>query len=391
MNRSDRELTKGKILHIITSSGTGGAEIVLLNFLTHTNLEHFSHQVISLAPIGEIGEKIKKLGIPVLSAGMQTHMQSVGAFLRLLKQMQLSSADLVHCWMYHANLAGGVGARLLGKASLWAIHHHSPGDLLLNASTRRIARLCARMSHWLPEVIIYCAQSAQLEHEKTGYQASKSIVIENGFDTEQFKPDREANWRMRASLKIDQDAVIVGHVGRYHPTKDHQTLLQAAKIISSKNSNVVFVLCGLGVDADNEKLREQVNDLKLSGRMHLLGIREDMPSIYSMLDIFVSSSLSEAFPSVIGEAMSCGIPCVATDAGDTARLIANSGLVVPVREPKLLAEAITRLVEQPKQRRMLGTAARRRIQQNFSVGSMVQKTEVLYERIISLGRTAHTK
>jgi len=150
----------------------------------------------------------------------------------------------------------------------------------------------------------------------------------------------------------------------------------------------VFVLCGQGVDANNETLVEQVSVLGLSGRIHLLGRREDMPSVFSMLDILVSSSLSEAFPSVIGEAMSCGIPCVATDAGDSARLIADTGLVVPVREPILLAEAITQLVEQPEQRRLLGTAARRRIQEYFGVDSMLQKTEALYERMILKGEPA---
>jgi len=388
MNHSERKFAKRKILHVITSTGTGGAETTLLNFLAHTNREYFSHQVISLAPIGEIGEKIKTLSIPVFSAGMQTSLQSAGAFMRLLKQMRLSSTDLVHCWMYHANLAGGIGARLLGKPSLWAIHHHQPADTLLKAGTRQVARFGARLSHWMPEAIIYCAQSAQVAHENTGYDASKSVVIENGFDTEQFKPDREANRRMRASLRIDQDAVIVGHIGRFHPTKDHLTFLKAAATVDSKKRNIVFVLCGQGVDANNETLVEQVSVLGLSGRIHLLGRREDMPSVFSMLDILVSSSLSEAFPSVIGEAMSCGIPCVATDAGDSARLIADTGLVVPVREPILLAEAITQLVEQPEQRRLLGTAARRRIQEYFGVDSMLQKTEALYERMILKGEPA---
>ncbi len=108
-----------------------------------------------------------------------------------------------------------------------------------------------------------------------------------------------------------------------------------------------------------------------------------MPAIYNMMDMLVSSSISEAFPAVIGEAMSCGIPCAATDTGDSAQIIGNSGLLAPKGNPELLADTILGLLRDESRRRNMGVAARARIRTLFSIEQMAAGFEAIYHEILT--------
>jgi len=372
-----------RILHIITSSDPGGAETVLFNFLSQSRAGEFSHEVFSLAPLGAIGEKIAQEGIPVASADMPAGLTGLLAFPRLAKMVRRSSAALVHCWMYHANLLGGLAAARAHLPAVWHIHHHSLDPALLKKSTILVARLGARLSARIPRRIIYCADSAQSEHQRIGYDNSKGVFIPNGFDTARFAPDRARGLDARQRFSIPPDAEVVGHVGRFHPTKDHLTLLRAARIVREELPEACFVLCGRQVDSSNTQLRGWIEEMGLAGTVRLIGPQEDMPAIYNMMDMLVSSSISEAFPTVIGEAMSCGIPCAATDAGDSAQIIGNSGLLASAGNPELLADAILRLLRDESRRRNMGSAARARIQSLFSIEQMASHLEVIYREILT--------
>ena len=371
-----------RILHIITSSDPGGAETVLFNFLSQSRGGEFSHEVLSLAPLGAIGEKIAREGIPVATADMPAGVTGLLAFPRLAKMVRLSSAALVHCWMYHANLLGGLAAYHAHLPSVWHIHHYNLDSALLRRSTMLAARMGARLSARIPRRIIYCADSAQSEHQRIGYDSSKGVFIPNGFDTARFAPDRAGGLDARRQFSIPPEAVVVGHVGRFHPTKDHLTLLRAARTVVEEHPKTCFVLCGSQVDDSNSQLRSWVEELGLAGNVRLIGQQDDMPAIYNMMDLLVSSSISEAFPAVIGEAMSCGIPCAATDTGDSAQIIGNSGLLAPTGNPELLADAILRLLRDESRRRNMGSAARARIRSLFSIEQMAAGFEAIYREIL---------
>jgi glycosyltransferase involved in cell wall biosynthesis len=312
-----------RILHIITSTDPGGAETTLFHFVSHKS-DRFNHQVISLAPLGAVGKKIAQIGVPTSSMNFSNRMGDFLSFPRLVTAIRCSSVDLVHCWMYHANLLGGLAAGITGIPSLWHIHHYDLNPELLKKSTILVARLGARFSNRLPQRIIYCADSAQSEHQRAGYDSTKGVFIPNGFDTLIFSPDRESGMQARKRFSIPVDADVVGHVGRFHPTKDHLTYLRAARIVRKERPDTFFVLCGSQVEKGNQQLEAWIEELDLRDNMRLIGQQEEMASIYNMMDVLASSSRSEAFPVVIGEAMSCGIPCAATDAGDSALLIGDT-------------------------------------------------------------------
>jgi len=376
-------LAKKRILHIITSTDVGGAEIGLFNFLCQGRQDEFSHQVLSLAPIGEIGEKIAQCGILIDSLNMAPGLSGVTSLPHLEAMVRCSCATLIHCWMYHANLLGGLAAARARLPAIWHIHHYNLDATLLKKSTILVARLGAHLSSRLPQKIIYCADSSMREHQRLGYDRHKGIFIPNGFDTARFAPDREGGLQARQQFSIPSNAVVVGQVGRFHPTKDHLTLLRATSMVREAQPETIFVLCGSQVEDSNAQLRAWVEELGLSKNVRLIGAQKDMAAIYNMMDVLVSSSLSEAFPNVIGEAMSCALPCVATDVGDSALLIGDGGLLVPAADAPALAEAILRLLRDQVLRRSLGAAARARIQEHFSMAQMTARLEALYREILS--------
>ena len=163
--------------------------------------------------------------------------------------------------------------------------------------------------------------------------------------------------------------------------KDHANFLRAAALLLKEFPDVHFILIGSGVDRENQVLHQLIQDLGLFNRIHLLGERSDMPCLTTALDIATSASAyGEAFPLVVGEAMSCEVPCAVTDVGDSAWIIGNTGRVVPPRDSEALANAWKDLIELgAKGREALGKAARARIIEHFSLDAVVAQYERLYE------------
>jgi glycosyltransferase involved in cell wall biosynthesis len=154
---------------------------------------------------------------------------------------------------------------------------------------------------------------------------------------------------------------------------------------------VHFLLCGAGIERGNPAIAHRVDELGLNGRCHLLGPRRDMPAIHASLDVATSSSISEAFPLVLGEAMSCCVPCVATNVGDSALILGDTGRIVPARDPAALAAAWAALLSlKPQARHDLGQAARRRVVELFDLSAVTRRYETVYDQVIS-GKQAQQK
>ena len=187
--------------------------------------------------------------------------------------------------------------------------------------------------------------------------------------------------RIRESFSIPLDAPVVGHIGRFHPMKDHATFLNAAAQLDRTHSDTHFLLCGRDVTPENSDIASMSGENDLS-RLHLLGERDDVPQLLSAMDVLCSSSFSEAFPNVLGEAMAAGLPCVATDVGDSAQIVGDTGLIVPPRDPSALAQAISRLLQMnPAQRSALGRQAKNRIKEHYSLSRVVDSYQTLYQSV----------
>ncbi|HEY6252380.1 MAG TPA: glycosyltransferase [Candidatus Angelobacter sp.] len=375
-----------RVLHVITGLASGGAEMMLLKLLSARNKD-FDPMVITLDHSErQLEPAISRLGVPVCCLGMRRWLPSPMAALTLRRIMQGFRPHVIQGWMPHGNLM----ASLAGAASrahvpvLWNIRMSLSEARAEPIRTRAIIRLGAFLS-WHPKAIIYNSQSGARQHEAAGYRTTKRVFIPNGFDCQVFQPDENARRKVRGDLGLPEDAFLVGIVARNHPMKDHECFLRAAARVMSRYPRTRFLLIGNGVTAEDARLSKAIAELRLEKNVFLLGQRTDIPRQTAALDVACSSSFwGEGFSNSIGEAMACGIPCVATDVGDNAYVVADTGLIVPPRRPEAFAHALTQLIEAgDEHRRKLGFLARQRIEENFSLATIVRRYEELYRSQIS--------
>lgn len=372
--------------HIISGLGTGGAEVSLLRLMEGSPSLRSGAVVISLRDHGTIGARIESAGVPVVSLGL-TGRPTLGALWRLRRHVQVGKPEVLQGWMYHGNLAA-VAAGALGAPQtpvVWNIRH-SVHDLdHEKPATARVIRLCALLSR-RPARIIYNSRVSASLHASMGFSTDRAVIIANGFDTETFRPSSAARAAVRGALGIGLDIPLVGMVARYHPVKDHRTFLEAAARLAGTVADIQYLLAGSGVDDTNAELSSWIRELGLEGRIRLLGETSEIPRLMAALDVLGSSSVTEGFPNVVGEAMSAGVPCAVTDVGDSAWLVEGTGRIVPPRDSYALAAAIGELLAMPVDgRRALGEAARARIEREFALQSVMRRYEELYAELAPRG------
>lgn len=376
------------LFHIITDLDVGGAEMMLYQLLSATDRSTFAPQVVSLTNKGTFGPKIEALGIPVHTLNIKPSLPNPLALGKLIKLLRREKPALIQTWLYHADLLGSVAAKFAGGIpTVWGIHNTVVDAQMTHQRTVWIIKLLARLSGWLPTKIISCAEYGATFHIQKGYQADKFVVIPNGFDTQALHPDPASRQKIRNELGLAENTFLIGLTARFSPEKDHQNFIQAAHHLQKHIPNVHFVLCGKDITWDNTTLATWIDDVKLRTQFHLLGQRNDTRDIHTALDIASLASYSEAFPMVLGEAMACGVPCVATDTGDNQILIGDTGYIVAPRHPQALADAWGKILHMPSEKRQaLGAAARHRIEQVFSLALITQRYHDLYRSLIKAPR-----
>lgn len=374
-----------RIVFIITGLSTGGAEMMLLKVLERLDRQRFAPHVISLTTLGELAPHIAALGIPVDAAGMKPGLPSPSGFFRLARLLKRLNPDVVHTWMYHADLLGGLAARLAGVSSIgWCIRNSNLDKDKTKFSTRAVVGLCASISKWVPSRILSCSEKARQVHVACGYAEEKMVVVPNGFELSQFKPDLDARFRVRAELGITDQTPLVGLIGRFDPQKNHAGFFEAAGILHRRMPHVHFVLAGQGIDVSNAALMQTITQAGVLANTHLLGLRNDIPALMATLDVLASSSYGEAFPNVLGEAMACGVPCAVTDVGDSAYIGGDTGRVVASGDMQGLAAALEELLALPlPEKAALSERARARVAEHFEIGAIVRRYEDFYESLLA--------
>ena len=378
-----------RILHIIPGLPTGGAERALLRLTASATPGLFHHVVLSLGHKEEQRGEFEARGIEVRCLGMRSVFSFPKKLVRFRKTTAALNASLIHGWMYHGGLAAlvsGSGApKVLGiRHSLHDISKETP-------ALRMIIKLLAWQSRRF-DVISYNSQASRLQHEAIGFAAHCGMVLPNGFDTVEFAPDGAARAKIRQELRLGNNCLVFGHVARYHPMKNHEGMIRAFSRLSEKMPQAKLLMAGQGVDVQNLALTGLISELGLGKNVFLLGERSDIPDLINSMDVLVSpSSWGEAFPNVIGEAMACGLPCVATDVGDSAPIIGNTGLVCAAGDTPSLFRAIeTIALMGPEKRTMLGEKARQRIEEHYSQRQVTGNWEAIYRSLtLKANKTSH--
>ena len=377
-----------RIVHLISDLDTGGAELMLAKLVQGMDRAQFANIVVSLTDRGQLGDQIESSGVAVHTLRMRRGTLDIRALPRLIRLLRGVEPTIVQSWLYHADLLSTIATRFSRPLALvWNLRCSEVDMSHYGRLSKWVVVLLSRLSRF-PDGVIVNSHAGRLVHERLGYHPVSWHLIPNGFDLDLYRPDREANSRLKVELRLPEPAILVGLVARFDPMKDHRTFLAAAEMVHAAFPEVQFVLCGRGVDKTNEGLAQHIERYRLHGKVHLLGHREDIPYITAGLDIACSASIGEGFSNTIGEAMACGVPCVVTDVGDSARIVGDTGRIVPPKDPAALAKACMELIQLGAEGRyIMGERARARIEQHFDIHSVVARYEKLYISLAQRGRT----
>lgn len=377
-----------RILHIITGLNNGGAEGALYRLTTSDRRSGNQHFVVSLMGRGVYADRLEQAGHGVECLFMPRGRITFRGVLKLYRHIKTLHPDIIQTWLYHADLIGGLIARLAGnKTVVWGIRHSNVDAGKNKRLTFLTMKVCALLSSFIPTSIACCSERAVPLHQNIGYRADKFTVIPNGYAMDRVKPDLTARSRIRHELGIDDQTVVLGMVARYDPEKDHENLLQALSLLTQSLPAFTCLLTGNGMSLDNAELTTLIHDAGVQRSIRLLGPRDDIPSILNALDIHVLSSRSEAFPNVVAEAMACGTPCVSTDVGDARLIIGSTGWLVPHGDPAALAKAIMiALCERranPRQWIARQERCREHILEKYDIEKMVLAYDKLWQHALS--------
>lgn len=363
-----------QVTHVITGLGVGGAERALYNLLSGLPPEAIGKtRVVSLTTYGSFGPLIRALGIPVEALELNMIPVSWFRLFRWWTRLRADTPDVVLAWMYHANVIAWLTTRWLKHRPvlIWNIRH----ALYFLAGEKVVTRWVIRAHRWLSrgvQAVVYNSHLALAQHQNYGIKVGRSFVIPNGFDLNRWYPHSSARDLLRRTYGIPHNAIVVGHVARYHVLKDQAILLRAMCDVMSRQHTVHFVLIGRDLNRNNLALASLIEALP-QDRLRVLGERDDVEQLMRMMDIFCLSSRSEAFPNVLGEAMASGVVCVTTDVGDARDVVGEIGRVVSSGNAMELAQEVEYFVkmgsDELKRRGML---ARARIQEHYEIKKVVK-------------------
>jgi glycosyltransferase involved in cell wall biosynthesis len=384
-----------RIAHVITGLGAGGTPVMLHKVLAAQRaMPEIESCVVGLIQEGAIGQKIRDLGVPVTTLGMRPTVPDPRGLWRLARTLREFQPDLIQSWLYHADLMSSlVRPWIKGRPPVvWNLRHATLDPRHDSRSTLWTAKACAWLSRTSPARILVNTVSGQRVHAEYGYAEDKLRVVPNGFDLERYRPDPAARVALRQSLGLAAETVLIGLVARFSELKGQRLFLEAMRTVASRLPAAHFVLCGTQITPQNEPLARWVRETGCPERFHLLGERLDVERVHAALDLEVSSSVSEAFSNSIGEALSCGVPCVVTDVGDSAWLIDDAGYAVPPQNSEAMAAACLRdLTASPADRNALSIRARQRMEQHFDIHGVARQYRDLWQEVIRENSTSRSR
>ncbi len=368
-----KERREIKVMHVITDLDVGGAERMLVSYLTADRSSAPACFVVSLLSGGVFAEWLRRSGLTVHEMKMGRVIGNFLSFFRIAEIIRQEKPDVIQSWMYHADLVSTLALLLSGRIRktrlYWGVRC-SDMDTSKYRVTLRIAIWACSWLSWVPHGIIANSFAGMQVHKDLGYASENFFVIPNGVDAERFAPDARLREEVRRELDIPDGAFAVAMVARRDPMKDHETFIKAL----DKIPGAIGVLPGKGTD----ELSDQPN-------LRRLGVREDIERIYAACDIVcLCSAFGEGFPNVLVEGMAAGLAPVATDVGDCARILGDVGEIVPPCNVEAFARAVENLIRLGREKVVeRGAIARKRIQAEYALERAVEKFDSVYREVVS--------
>jgi glycosyltransferase involved in cell wall biosynthesis len=363
-----------RIMFLVHSLELAGAERQVVNLAGGLHRRGHQISVATFYPRGELFDEMQSAGVTLHNLGKTKRTDFAGFLWRLRQLVKRERPDVLHGYLESPNILTSLLKTFNPKLRIvWGVRCSAKQLGHYDRISRWISILEPKFAR-LADLIIVNSQCGASDAGKQGFPAMKIRVIPNGIDTDYFQPDRQAGLRFRQELNIGPEVRLIGRIGRFHAMKDYPTFLDAAASLRQDYPDLKFLCLGRGAQAETSDLERFIATRGLADSVFVRSPTTDMRAVYNALDLLVSSSaFGEGFPNVVGEAMACGTPCIATDVGDSGLLIGVQDLIVPPKRPQALEKACARWLDSPKI--WDGGAARTRIVENFSLPLLVDRTE----------------
>jgi glycosyltransferase involved in cell wall biosynthesis len=367
-----------RLLKIVPTLLCGGTENQAITLARSLHRQGFSLEVSCLRRLGPFVKDLNDEGIPLTEYPVPGFF-SVTALLQQAKFMRhvvKRRIDVMHSYSFYGNVFGILPAKLAGTPVVIASIRDR--GAYLTPMQKRVQRLACRFA----DCVLVNAEAVKQWLESEGYDPSQIVVIPNGVELSRFS-DRPEPDRIRAELGIPAGAPMVMVVSRFARQKGLEHFLEAASILAPRFPAVRFVMVGYANPAEQDyedTLRTRAEQLGLTRRVTLTGLRSDVPALLAASTVSVMPSLNEALSNVLLESMAAGAPIVATRVGGTPEAILDgvTGLLVEPGDSAGLAASIARLLDDPGLAARLGSAARKAIEDRYSIERMVRATQDLY-------------
>jgi glycosyltransferase involved in cell wall biosynthesis len=367
-----------KILFLSRQLNIGGAERQLVTLANVLAARGHEIVIASYYPGGAFAQMLDPKRIRLISYEKKSRWDLFTLFFKTLRIVRDEQPTVLHGWMHTQNVVATVAKVLNPKLTMvWAVRA-SNLDTVLDWAEKLTIWLQARLSGFATRITVN--SMAGLEYAvQGGLPREKMMFIPNGIDTNAFYPNEEERRRVRAQWNMGDDVKIVGSISRFDPIKNHKMFLKAAALVAAERPDVRFVCVGHGKESYLQELKQLSRTLGLESKVHWIQALSEVRAAYNAIDVFCSSSFSEGFPNVIGEAMACGCHCVATDVGDSALVVGDTGVIVPSDNAQALSAGLLDRLSAPE---TLNLRARQRILENFTVAHLGDKSEyALYQAV----------
>ena len=361
-----------KVLHFIGSLEMGGTENMLLLYLKNTKNKNLEQSVCTLYSGGALEKEFEDVGVRVYCLGIKGKVSLPLAVAKFKKLVEKWHPDIIHSYLLQENLV----ARIVGKLTNTKVicgkrdsdKHKSGWKVALDKSTMGMAALHVSNS-----------KEGAKELEAYGVPENRIMYIPNGKDLKKFDlPLGKTEAKKR--IGCTENDALLGCIARLYEFKGQEYLIRALPEILEKNPNIKLVLVGGG--KMEKKLKELAKSLGVEEKVLFLGERKDIPELLNSFDLFVFPSLREGMPGALMEAMASSLPVIATNIDGNTELVVDgeNGLLVSPQRPKEISSKVILLLEDKKMAKRLGKNARDTIEGKFSIESMADQIDSLYER-----------
>jgi len=359
------------ILHLIETSGPGGAEKVLINLVEDLDRKGYS-SIVGLLKDGWLNTQLRAMGFQtvVIPQGPGLDINWIRQTVHLMKAHGI---NVIHAHEYTMSAYGSLLSIIRPTPLIATVH--GKNAFYAESVKRRIGyRFVSRQA---TRMVAVSKDIKNFLKKRVGIRCERIGTIHNGISVRKV-PETQIE-QLRSELSIKRGSPVIGTVGSLYPVKGHTYLLKAAQNVTQLFPDATFLISGRG--GLLEALEEEIKGLKITENVRLLGFREDVPALLQLLDIFVLPSLSEGISIALLEAMAAGKPTIATMVGGNPEVVVENetGFLVPAADVRSLTEKITVLLREKDRARRMGDMGRQRVERHFSLETMVQKYQQLYE------------